>query len=185
MAESIRFSSQFTTLNATGIETGALHMGEYSTKQKTVIDDGPGHLSDKAMNCIKAAEDAQHQITNAGLSESLEQAENFTKMCDINNSLAAKVKELEAAEPIQGPNNELEAAHQEIDELREELQIDMRHSAKLERRLEMYNSDLSTAQTDVSQLRLEQNMLLHHVKNIASQETELQSKLRLFKNVIQ
>ena len=51
------------------------------------------------------------------LSKSLEQAEKFAKICDLNESLAAKVQDLEATEPVQGsPSSELVAAQQEIEE---------------------------------------------------------------------
>jgi hypothetical protein len=74
-------------------------------------------LSDQVINWIKATEDVQLQIINADLSESLQQAEKFAKICDLNESLSAKVKNLEAAESVQGPNKELAVAKQEIDEL--------------------------------------------------------------------
>jgi hypothetical protein len=67
-----------------------------------VIDDSPGHFFDQAINWIKAMEDVQLEIINAGLLESLKHAEQFAKICNLNKSLATKVKELEAAEPIQG-----------------------------------------------------------------------------------
>jgi chromosome segregation ATPase len=142
-------------------------------------------LSDQAINWIKATEEGQLEIIDAGLSESLEQAESFAKICDLNESLAATVKELEAAEPVQGRIKELEAAHQEIDELEEELRIEKRRSAKLERRLEKWKSEPSTEQTYVTQLRLEKDMLLHQVKNISSEKTELDSELRAFERIIQ
>jgi hypothetical protein len=125
-ADSIRFSSKFATLTTAGFEPAELRTAEYFTKRKKVIDDGPEHLLDQAINWIKATEDVQLEIINAGLSESLEQAEKFSKVCELNESLAAKVKELEAAESVQGPNKELAAAHQEIDELEEELRIEKR-----------------------------------------------------------
>jgi len=102
-----------------------------------VIDDGPGHLSDQVTNWISATEDIQLEIIDAIISESLEQAEKFAKICNFNESLAAKVKDLEATEPVQdGPSRELAAGQQEIEELEEELQIKKHGSAKLERRLE-------------------------------------------------
>jgi len=75
------------------------------------IDDGPGLFSDQLMNWIRATEDIQLEITDANLSKSLEQAEKLAKICNLNNSLAAEVKELEATEPVQdGPSRELTAA---------------------------------------------------------------------------
>jgi len=35
-------------------------------------------------------------IINANLSESLEQAEKFVKICDLNENMAATVKDMEA-----------------------------------------------------------------------------------------
>jgi hypothetical protein len=178
-ADSIRFSSKFTTLTTASFEPGELRTAEYVTKRKKVIDDGLGHLSDQARHWINATEDVQLEIIDAGLSE------KFAKICDLNESVAAKVKELEAAEPVQGPNKELVAAHQEIEELEEELWIEKRRSAKLERRLAKCKSGPPTEQTDVAQLRLEKDMLLHQVKNISSEKTELESELRAFEHVIQ
>jgi hypothetical protein len=186
-AESIRFSSKFATLATAGFEPAELRTAEYVTERKKIIDDGPGHLSDQAINWIKATEDVQLEIIDAGLSESLEQAEKFSKVCELNESLAAKVKELEAAEPVQGPNKELAAAHQEIDELEEELRIEKRRTAKLERRLEKCKSEPehTADHTAVAQLRLEKDMLLHQVKSLSSEKSELESELRAFERVIQ
>jgi hypothetical protein len=90
-----------------------------------IIDDGPGVLSDQAINWIRATEDVQLEIINANLSESLEQAEKFAKICDLNKSLAAKVKDLEETEPVRdGLSRELAAAQREIEELEEELQVE-------------------------------------------------------------
>ena len=80
-------------------------------------------------------------------------------------------------EPVQGPNKELAAVQQEIDELEEELRIEKRRSTKLERQLEKCKSELeSMAQTDViTQLHLKQVILLHQVKNPFSEKSEIQS----------
>jgi hypothetical protein len=92
-----------------------------------IIDDSPGVMSDQAINWIRATEDVQLEIIDANLSESLEQAEKFPKICDLNESLAAKVKDLEATEPVQdGPSRELAAAQREIEKLEAELQIEKR-----------------------------------------------------------
>jgi hypothetical protein len=45
-------------------------------------------------------EDVQLGIIDTNLSESREQAEKFTQICDLNVSLAAKVQDLEATEPV-------------------------------------------------------------------------------------
>jgi len=121
-----------------------------------IIDDGPGVLSDQAINWIRVTEDVQLEIIDANLSESLEQGEKLAKMCDLNESLAAKVKDLEATEPVRdGPSRELPAAPREIEELEAELQIEKRRSAKLDRRLDKCKSEPETTeQTDIAQLRL-------------------------------
>ncbi|KAF8243357.1 hypothetical protein K440DRAFT_637620 [Wilcoxina mikolae CBS 423.85] len=46
-------------------------------------------------------ENVQLEIIDAGLSNSLEQAEKLAKICNLNESLVAKVKNLEAAKPVQ------------------------------------------------------------------------------------
>jgi len=91
------------------------------------IKDSPGVLSDQAIHWIRATEDIPLEITDANLSESLEQAEKFAKICDLNESFTSKVKDLEATEPVQdGPPRELAATQQEIEELEDELQIEKR-----------------------------------------------------------
>jgi hypothetical protein len=135
MAESIRFSSKFTTLAAAAFKSGKFHPTEYITKRKKVIDDSPGHLSRQAINWNKATEDVQLEIIEVGLLESLKQAKQVAKICDLKESLAGKVKELEA-EHSQGPNKELVAAHQDINKLEEELRIEKCRSVKLKRLLE-------------------------------------------------
>jgi hypothetical protein len=133
-AESIRFSSRFQTSTTAGFQPTELRTTEYITNRMTIIDDGPGFLSDQAMNWIRAMENVQLEIIDANLSESLKQAEKFAKVCELNESFAAKVKDLEATEPIRdGPSRELAAAQREIEELEKELQIEKRRSAKLER----------------------------------------------------
>jgi len=186
-AESIRFSSRFNTSATAGFQPTELRTTEYVTNRMKVIDNGPGHLSDQAINWIRATEDVQLEIINAHLSESLGQAKKFAKICDLNESLAAKVKDLEATEPVQDrPSRELAAAQQEIEELEEELQIEKRRSAKLERRLDKCKSELETTEhPDIAQLRLEKDMLLHQVKNLSSEKSCLESKLRAFERVIQ
>jgi len=94
-------------------------------------------MSNKAINWIRATEDVQLEIIIANLSERVEPAEKFAKICDLNESLAAKVKDFEATEPVQDyPARELAAAQQDIEELVEELQIEKRRSAKLQRPLD-------------------------------------------------
>ncbi|KAF8244959.1 hypothetical protein K440DRAFT_646670 [Wilcoxina mikolae CBS 423.85] len=101
-----------------------------------VNDDGLGYLSNQAINWINAMEDVQLEIIDAGLLESLKQAEKFAKICDLNVGSVTKINDLEAAEPIQGPNTELTEAHRDIDKLEEEQQIDKYRCGKLERWLE-------------------------------------------------
>jgi hypothetical protein len=61
-------------------------------------------------------------ILDANLSKRLQQAEKYTKICDLNESLAAKVKDLEATKHVRdGPSMELEATQREIEQLEEEL----------------------------------------------------------------
>jgi len=85
-----------------------------------IIDDSPGVLSHQAINWIRATEDVQLEIIDGNLSESVEQAEKFTKICDVKESLAAEVKDWEATEPVRdGPSREIEAAKREIEELEE------------------------------------------------------------------
>jgi len=151
------------------------------------INDRPGVLSDQAINWIRATEDIQLEITDANLSESLEQAEKFAKICDLNESFTSKVKDLEATEPFQdGPRRELAATQQEIEELEDELQIVKHQSAKFERRLDTCKSELESIELrDIAQRWLEKNMLLHQVKNLSLEKRSLESELGSFKHVIQ
>jgi len=106
-AESIRFSSRFKTSITAGLQPTELRTTEYITNRMKIIDDGPGVLSDQAINWIRATEAVQLEIIDANLSKSLEQAEKFAKICDLNESLAAKVKDLEATELVRdGPSRE-------------------------------------------------------------------------------
>ena len=145
-----------------------------------VIDDGPGDLSDQAINWIGATEVVQLQIIDINLSGSLEHAEKLATNCDLNESFAAKFKDLEATEPVQdGPSSELAAAQQELEELEEELQIKKRQHAKLERRLDKCKSEPeTTGQSDIAELRLEKDMLLDQVKNRSSVKSSPESELR-------
>jgi len=186
-AESIRFSSRFEISTTVGFQPTELRTTEYITNQMKIIDDGPGVLSDQAINWIKATEDVQLEIIDATHSESLEQTTKFAKICDLNQSLATEVKDLEVTEPIQdGPSRELGAAQQEILELEEELQIEKHQSDKLEILLDKCKSEPETTeQTDIAQLWLEKDMLLHQVKNLSSEKSSLESEFRVFKCVIQ
>jgi len=152
-----------------------------------IIDDGPGVSSDQAINWIRVTEDVQLEIIDSNLSESLKQAEKFAKICDLKESLATKVKDLEATEPVRhGPSRELAAAQREIEELEEELQLEKRRSAKLERRLNKCKSEPETTeQTDIAQLWLEKDMVLYQVNNLSSGKSSLESELRAFECVIQ
>ncbi|KAF8247975.1 hypothetical protein K440DRAFT_643414 [Wilcoxina mikolae CBS 423.85] len=189
--ESIRFSNNFLTTSATtDFQPTELCTEEYFTKRQKIIADGPGPLSDQAVNRIRATEEVQVEMINSGLSESLEQAEKFAQIHNLNKYLAAQVKDLEAAERIQDVNKELAAAHQEIEELEEELQIETRRSTSLERWLEKFNSDpKSTEHTTkhiaIAQYRLANDMLLQQVKCLSSEKSELQSELRVFERIIQ
>jgi len=80
--------------------------------------------------------------------------------------LAAEVKDLEGSGPVQdGPSKKLAAAQHDIEELEEEHQIEKCRSAKLERRLNEFRLEPETTdQTDITQLWLEKDILLHEVK---------------------
>jgi len=152
-----------------------------------IIDDCLGVLSDQAITWIRATEDVQLEIIDANLTESLEHAEEFAKISDLNESLAAEVKDLEVTEPVRdGPSREFAATHWEIHELKEELQIEKRRSAMLERQLDKCKSEPDTTEhTDIPQLRLGKEMLLHQVKNLSLEKSSLESKWRAFERVIQ
>ena len=126
-AESIRFSSRFKTSTTVGFQPTEHRTTEYISNQMKIIDDGPGVFPDQAINCIRATEDVQFEIIDANLSKSLEQAEKFAKICDLNFSLAAKVKDLKATEPVRDVRSrEFAAGQREIGELEEELWIENR-----------------------------------------------------------
>jgi len=56
----------------------------------------------------------------------------------------------------------------------------------LERQLGKCKSEPETTeQTDIAQLRLVKDTLLNHVKNLSSEKSSLESKLRVFERVIQ
>ncbi|KAF8241388.1 hypothetical protein K440DRAFT_643711 [Wilcoxina mikolae CBS 423.85] len=67
--ESIRFSNSLTTSATTGFQTAELRTEEYVAKRQIIIADGPGPLSDQAINWIKAREDVQLEMIDAGLCE--------------------------------------------------------------------------------------------------------------------
>jgi len=141
-AKSIRFSSWFKTSTTTDLQPTELHTTEYFGKEMNVIKNGSGFLSHPVMNEIWAIEEIQLEIPNANISESHEQAEQFTKNCVPNESLAATVNDLQADEPVQDSlGNELASAHQDIREWEEELQIEKCHSVKMERWLNKCKSD--------------------------------------------
>jgi len=186
-AESIRFTSRFKTSTTAGFQPTELCTTEYITNRMKLIDESPGVLSNQALNGIRATEEVQSEIIDANLSERLEPAEKIAKICDVNEWLAAKVKDLEATEPVQdGPSRDLVAAQREIEELDGELQIEKRRSAKLERQLDKcYLEPETTEQTDIAQLRLGKDILLQQVKNLSSETSSLESELRAFERVIQ
>jgi predicted RNase H-like nuclease (RuvC/YqgF family) len=136
-----------------------------------VIDDSPGVLPDQAMNGIWATEEVELEIIDAYLSERVEPAEQFGRICDMNESLSAKGKDLEATEPVRdGPSRELAASQQDIETFEDKLQIEKCRFDMLGRRLNKCKSELEpTEQTDIAQLRLEKDMLLHQVKNLSSE----------------
>jgi len=127
IAASIRFPIRFKTSTTAGFQHAKLRTTEYIINRMKIIDDSPGVLSDQAFNWIRATEDVQLEFIDANLSESLEQAEKFPKICNLNESLAAEVKDLEATEPVRdGPSRESAPAQREIEELEEELRIEKR-----------------------------------------------------------
>jgi len=186
-ALSMRFSSRFKTSTTAGFRPTERRTTEYITNRMNNIHDGTGVLSDQAINSIRATEDVQLEIIDANLSESLEHAEKFAKFCDLNESLAAKVKNLEATVPVRnGPSREFAAAQQDIEELAEELHIKKGRSALVERWLDKCKSEPETTeQTDITQLRPEKDMLLHQVTNLLSKKSSLESKLRAFERIIE
>ena len=143
-----------------------------------VIDDVPGLLSAQAINQMRATEDIQLEINDANLSECLEEVEKVAKICDLNESLAVEVKDLEATASVQdGPSRELAAAQQEIEELEEEIQVEKHRSAKSERPLDKCKLEPETTkQTDVAQLWLEKDIVLHEVKNLSPGKSGLESE---------
>jgi len=152
-----------------------------------VANSSPGVFSDQAIKWIRGTENLQLEIIDANHSKSPEQAEKFAKICDLNASLFAKVKDLEETEPIRdSPIRELPATQRDIVELEEELQNKKCRSAKLETRLDKCKSEPETKeQTDIAQLRLEKEMLLHQIKDLSSERSGLESELRAFERVIQ
>jgi hypothetical protein len=68
------------TTATVGFQPTELRTPQYVTNHIKVIDNGPGHLSDQAMNWIRATEDVQLEIIDANLSENLERAEKFSKI---------------------------------------------------------------------------------------------------------
>jgi hypothetical protein len=136
---------------------------------------------------MRATVDVQFVIADANISESHDQAENFTKICNLKMSFTTKVKDLEATEPVQdSPSRELAAAQREIEKEENEFQIEEGHISMVERGLDKSESEPKPAeQTDIAQLRLEKVMLLHQVNNLTSEKSSLESKLRAFEHVIQ
>jgi hypothetical protein len=193
-AESTKFSSKFATLATAGFEPAELRLAHYIIERKNVIHDGPGDLFDQVIILIKNNKDVQQVIIDSGLLESLKQAEKFSKVCELNECSAADVIELEAAEPVHGLNKELVAAHQAIDKLEEELQMEKHQSARLECgqekcKFELEHTANHTANhtvnhTTVAQRRLENDMLLHQGKVLSPKKSELESELQAVECVI-
>ena len=88
-AESIRSSSRCKISTTTVFQPTELRTTEYVTNRLKVISNGPGVLSDQAIDRIRATEDVPLEIIDANLSVILEQAEKFAKIHDLNESWAA------------------------------------------------------------------------------------------------
>lgn len=116
------------------------------------------------------------------LSECFEKAEIVAKICDLNESLAAKVKDIKAGEPMQDSlSMMLVTAHQEFKKLEELLQMEKCHSTKLDRWLTTCKLKLeATEQTDNPHLWLEQDLVLQLVQNLYSKKSSLESQLGAF-----
>lgn len=132
-------------------------------------------------------EDVHLQSINGNRSESLEQAEKIAKICNLNESLVAKVNDLEPAEPVQdAQSNDSVAAQQEINEFKEELQIQNRHNAMFGRLPNKHKSKPEAMEpTDIWQLLPEKDMPLHHVKDLSLEIRSMESELKGFEPVIQ
>jgi len=111
--ESMSFSSRFTILATADVQHTELCTTEYVRNRMNVIHDSPGLLSDQVVHWIKVVEDIKLEIIDANLLEILKTAEKFAYIGDLNESLAAKVNNLAAVEPVQdGLSKEVAAAHQ-------------------------------------------------------------------------
>jgi len=119
----------------TDFQSTELHRTVYGTKQMNIIDDGPEHFSEQAINLIRATEDVWLEIMDVHHAESFEQAKNFGNSCILNKRIAAEVKDLGAAVPVwDGVSKIIGAAHKEIELLEEVLWIEKRCSVKWESR---------------------------------------------------
>jgi hypothetical protein len=169
-----------------GYQPTELRTTESITNQMMVIDKDPGDLSNQAINWIRATEDVQFAIGDDNLSERIVQGVNFGKICDPNDRLAAIFKDLEATEPVRdGPARSIASPRHNNEKWQDKLQIKKCRSTKFERRLDKCKSEpQKTQQTDIAQLRLDKDMLLHEVKN-KTQKRHLESALRGFEQVIQ
>lgn len=94
---------------------------------------------------------------------------------------------IEATETLlDSPTMQLAAAYQWNEELKGDLQIEKRHSAKWEREFDKWQlKSEATDQSSTSQLQLDKDMLLHQFKSLSSQKSCLESELRVFEHVIQ
>jgi len=112
MANSIRSSSTFTISDTENFQPTQLRTTVYITNGMNTIDARPGHLSDRAINWMGAANDIHLEISNGDFGESLQSAKDVVMICNLNQSLAAEVENLEAAEPVQdGLSKRLVAAN--------------------------------------------------------------------------
>ena len=101
------FSSRFEMSVSVGFQPTQLRTTAYVINRMKAINDRPGLLTDQEIIWIRAMEDVQWDIIHATVSESVQQGDRFSKICDLNESLAAEVKALEAMEPVQdGPSRE-------------------------------------------------------------------------------
>jgi hypothetical protein len=81
---------------------------------------------------------------------------------------------------------ELAATQQEVEQLKEELQIKKCRSTNLDRRLNKCKYEPETTENkDIAQLQWEKDILLHQVKNLSSEKSGLATELRVFEHVIQ
>ena len=101
--------------------------------------------------------------------------------------MAAKVTDLGATWPVQGARaGNLRPLNQKLRNWKKNCRLQSVAHAKLERLLNKCKLEpVTTEHTDVAQLWLGRDMLLHPVKTISSEKCGLESELRVFEPVIQ